>query len=331
LRAAAGLVALPVLVRASAGPVDSMARFARLRANLSFQSTAFRHAVRLAVCVGVGDAIGRSLDLQRTYWLPMTIAIVLRPDFTATFSRGILRIGGTLAGLLVATGLFHFLHTGQTSEIVLIGVFTFLLRWAGPANYGIFVTALSAFVVLLIAITGVSPKAVISARAVNTVLGGAIALAAYWIWPTWERTQVGPVLAELLEAYRDYFHLVMEAYATGPDGELDRVRTKARLARSNAEALIGRIVAEPGVTKEHANLLSAILASSHNFVRAVMALESALESRPDRVRPATIEFAKKVEETLGAMAVSLRASKGLPVQMPDLREAHNAILASAES
>jgi hypothetical protein len=109
------------------------------------------------------------------------------------------------------------------------------------------------------------------------------------------------------------------------------VRTKARLARSNAEALIGRIVAEPGVTKEHANLLSAILASSHNFVRAVMALESALESRPDRVRPATIEFAKKVEETLGAMAVSLRASKGLPVQMPDLREAHNAILASAES
>ena len=38
----------------------------------------------------------------------MTIAIVLKPDFTATFSRGVLRLSGTYLGLLVATGLFHF-------------------------------------------------------------------------------------------------------------------------------------------------------------------------------------------------------------------------------
>ena len=135
----------------------------------------------------------------------MTIAIVLKPDFTATFTRGILRILGTFIGLLLATALFHSLHTGVASDIALIAVFAFILRSIGPANYGIFVTALSAFVVLLIAVTGVDPKPVIAARALNTAIGGAFALAAYWLWPTWEQTKARPVLADLIEAYRNYF------------------------------------------------------------------------------------------------------------------------------
>ena len=46
----------------------------------------------------------------------MTIAIVLKPDFSSTFSRGILRIGGTFAGLFMATVLFHYLHTGVVTD-----------------------------------------------------------------------------------------------------------------------------------------------------------------------------------------------------------------------
>ena len=62
----------------------------------------------------------------------MTVAIVLRPDFTAIFSRGILRIAGTFAGFLLATGLFHFLHTGIASDIVLIAVFAFSCAGLAP-------------------------------------------------------------------------------------------------------------------------------------------------------------------------------------------------------
>lgn len=308
-------------------------RFAVLRANLSWQSAAFRHAVRLAVCVGVGESLGHSLHFQRTYWLTMTIAIVLRPDFSATFHRGILRIAGTMAGLVLATGLFRFPHSGETAEIVLLAVFAFLLRWIGPANYGIFVTAISALIVLLLAITGVNPAEAIEARAVNTVIGGAIALAAYSLWPTLERSRAWLVFANLMEAYENYFHAVIEAYATPvkSDGDRNRTRTKARLARSNAEALVDRVAAEPGITSDLSNLLSGILASAHNFIRAVMALESGLYlNRPDRLRPATLEFALAVEATLGAVAATFRSSNPL-TRLPDLRAAHNAILASAEA
>ena len=36
-------------------------------------------------------------------------------------------------------------------QVLFIAVFMFLMRWAGPANYGVLVTALTALVVLLFA------------------------------------------------------------------------------------------------------------------------------------------------------------------------------------
>src|SRR5882672_12076976 len=150
-------------------------QLATLRANLNLQSAAFRHALRLAVCLAFGAAVGRMFESQRSYWIPMTTVLVLKPDFTTTFSRGILRIVGTMAGLLLATALFHFLPIHTATEIALIGLFTFLARWIGPANYGIFGVVISALIVLLISITGVAPKEVIAARGINTVIGGAFA------------------------------------------------------------------------------------------------------------------------------------------------------------
>jgi uncharacterized membrane protein YccC len=264
----------------------------------------------------------------------MTIAIILRPDFTSTFTRGVLRLGGTLAGLLLATVLFHFVHGGGVGfDIAMLAVFAFLLRCIGPANYGIFVTAVSALVVLLIAITGVDPNAVIGARAMNTAAGGALALIAYWIWPTWERTQAGAVLAEMLEAYRDYFRAVVAAYngSATAAAALDRQRDNGRRARSNAEASVDRVASEPGVTPERAGLLTAILASSHGFAHAAMAIESALyQTAPAPPRPVVLEFARQVDPTLTALAGALRGD-GLPQRLPDLRAAHNAILKSPES
>ncbi len=122
-----------------------------LRANLSLHSTAFRHALRLACCIAIGVSLGRGMGLLRPYWIPMTIAIVLKPDFSSTFSRGVLRLAGTYVGLILATGLFHLVSPTAALQIALVAAFTFLLRCFGPANYGILTTAVSALVVLLVA------------------------------------------------------------------------------------------------------------------------------------------------------------------------------------
>jgi uncharacterized membrane protein YccC len=308
---------------------------ATLRAHLTFESTAYRHAIRLAAAVALGDAIGRVAALQRPYWIPMTIAIVLKPDFTSTFSRGVLRLGGTFAGLALATALFHVTAPAPFFQVVLIALFVFILRWVGGANYGVFVTALSALVVLLIAMTGIAPKQVIVPRGLNTAAGGVLALLAYIVWPTWERTQVSETLARMLDAYRDYFRAVVKGYTDGPaemTAELDGVRQAARLARSTAEASVDRVGEEPGTPPDTLAELNAMLASSHRLVHAAMALEAGLAS-PERppARDAFRTLAHHVELTMYVLAEAFRGSAVSIGELPDLREDHQRLLEAGVS
>jgi len=280
---------------------------ARLLANLSFGSTVFRHAVRMAVCLGIGDVIGRTLVLQRTYWIPMTIAIVLKPDFTGTFARGVLRVGGTIAGLVLATLLLRVVHPGVAIDIALLALFTLLLRWIGPANYGIFVIAVSGLVVLLISVTGVAAGPVIAARALNTALGGALALLAYAIWPTWEKTQTIAAIADMLDCYRAYTHAVLGAWQGENTAQIDRGRLEGRRARSNAQASVDRMLGEPGTTARQSAALNSILVNSHSFVHAVMALESRLYRNPREPTPVWLApFAASVDRALVSLSDTLR-------------------------
>jgi len=307
---------------------------ATLRANLSLRSAACRHAIRLAACVALGDAVGRGFELRRSYWLPMTVAIVLKPDFASTFSRGVLRLGGTFAGLIFATGLFHLLPAALAAQAAAIIAMMFVLRCWGPANYGIFVTAVTGMIVQLIAMAGVSPKEVIASRGLNTAIGGAIALAAYWLWPTWERTRVQDAMAQMLDAYREYFHAIRDSYIQ-PDASfedaLDRARLAARRARSNLEASFDRVRAEPGTTPQAIAALSGMLASSHRLIRAIMALEAGLHgSHPAPAREAFRRFANDVELTLHSLAGALRGSPLARSDLPNLREDHHALAHSGD-
>jgi uncharacterized membrane protein YccC len=307
---------------------------ALLRANLQFDSATFRHAVRLAVCVVFGTLLGHVLDWRRSYWLPMTIAIILKPDFTSTFSRGVLRLGGTIAGLVLATGLFHFLDPGLGVKVVCIAFFAFLIRCYGPANYGVLVTALTALIVLMFAVTGSAPGPVMLARGLNTAAGGAIALAAYWLWPTWEQTQISETLARMLDAYRAYFRAVRDAYLEPEKSfaaPLDRARKAARLGRSNLEAAATRLRSEPGALAKRLTELDFILANSHRFIHAAMSLEAGLvRSRPVPARDPFRALTTHIDLTLYFLAASLRGSPVSAADFPDLREDHHALVHSGD-
>ena len=298
-----------------------------LRANLTLRSTGFRHALRLAVCIAIGVGLGRWMGLLRPYWIPMTIAIVLKPDFSSTFSRGVLRLAGTYVGLVVATGLFHIMTPAAALQIGLIAVFTYVARCFGPANYGILTAAISGLVVLLIALAGISPKEVIAARGLNTTIGGVLALVAYLVWPTWERTQLPDAMAASLEAYRQYFKSLTCAWLQPPcpSDELESRRMEARVARSNMEASVERYRAEPGSSAQALEPVISMLASSHRFAHAAMSLEADLAANPARAIPEGFgRFAEDVDLTFRYLVAHLRGERS--GTFPDLREAHTRLL-----
>lgn len=310
---------------------------ATMRANLDIRSSVFRHALRLTVCVAMADAIGRGVSWNRSYWLPMTVAVILKPDFTTTFARGTLRLIGTFAGLVVATLLFHLFppSAAALAQLILVGAYTLFLRWIGPANYGVFSVAISGLIVFLIAATGIPPAQVVTLRALNTALGGAFALIAYALWPTWERTQVSQAMADMLDACRLYFRAVVERFAQDNpalEAELDERRADWRRARSNAEGSVDRVAAEPGTTPQRLDCLNSMLASSHALADSIMALEAGVLRSPPHTSPEAFQvYAKDVELTLYFLAAALRGSSGAQRTLPKLRDDHRRMLQARSS
>jgi uncharacterized membrane protein YccC len=305
-----------------------------LRANLNLQSPAYRHALRLAVLVAAGDIIGRSVSWRRTYWLPMTVVLVLKPEFTATFTRGLLRIAGTIVGLLLATGLFHMFHPDLALQVILIFVFVYLLRWLGPANYGIFCVVVSALIVLLLAITGISPKEVIWARGINTAAGGILALLAYRLWPSWERTRISERIAQMLDAYRNYVRALSQVHSQDESSiqALEQAQRGARVARSNLEASVDRLSSEPGTTREQMSRLNAVLTSSYRFIHASMALDAIFSQAPTLSNSLPLKtFTSSVEKTLAFLASTLRGTRVPINEFPDLREEHRKMVQARSS
>jgi uncharacterized membrane protein YccC len=198
----------------------------------------------------------------------------------------------------------------------------------------VFAVMISALVVVLLTINGVSPKEVILARGLNTAVGGVLALLAYLAWPTWERSRVGDNVVAMLRAYRKYFSAVAESYIDKDSAErfsIERARQDARTARTNLEASAERLAAEPGTTRDQIQRINAMLASSHRFAHAIMALEAGLPLTPSA--PARQEFrvfAAGVEKTLLLLEEILSGGRVPEKNFPNLREEHTRLLAAGD-
>jgi uncharacterized membrane protein YccC len=291
--------------------------FATLRANLDPRSDILRHALRLALLVAGSDLVGRLAGVQRGYWVPLTVLVVLRPDFATTFQRAVMRVVGTVLGLLLATVLIHAFPDGQWWHIALIAVFFFGVRFAGPGNLGLLAVSLSGLVVVLLSLAGLSPEDTVLRRGVDTVLGGALALLGVLLWPAWERGRVPERMAALVDAYHAYLDVVVDRSSTSDD--LQRVRSAARRARSNAQASVDAARAEPVGGGGAVEIGQTVLVHTHRFVHAMLSIDAVRGSLlPSAGAEDVVAFLRRCGTVLTACATALRHERRLEAQ-PSLR------------
>ncbi|MDW2980910.1 FUSC family protein [Rhodanobacter sp. KK11] len=309
LRASAAETRLPPSLR-------SNSPWATLRANLTPRSVAFRHAVRMAVCLTAALWLSRLLQLPHGYWLPMTAAIVLRPDFAATFNFGLLRVLGTVLGLVLTTVLLHVTPDEPWAHLALMAVLCVAFRYLAGAHYGIAVAALTGAVVILLSFDGVNPGLAVSDRVLNTALGCGMALLAYVAWPTWERGRARTALAVMLDAYASYLHALAQPGQTALHND---TRSAARTARTNAQASIDRMRTEPATPPELLALARALFANGNRLARTAMTLEATLDDLAVLAEPAGVaRFVEQAAGNLRAIAAALREQRPTG-PLPDLR------------
>lgn len=289
-----------------------------LASNLTIRSTSFRHALRLAVVLAIAAAAAQLSELPRGYWMPLTVALVLKPDFHDTFAFGIGRVGGTVLGAAGATAIAMIFVPGQIALNVLVLAFVWGCYAFASANYAAFSVCITGYVVFLMTLAGIPELAAATDRIVYTAAAGALALAAYLVWPTWSATEVRPAIATMLETQSRYVASLLSAYAapTGPDmSRLDDMRAAARLARSNAEAVVERMLSEPRAHPAMtARTALGIVGATRRIALAALSLHAGLEHSRAPVSGVG-EFTAQVESGMLALATAIR-ERSVPPTLP---------------
>jgi fusaric acid resistance family protein len=143
---------------------------------LDLQSPSLRHALRWGIGLGLGVALYHVIDLgPHGYWIPLTVLFVLKPGPAETNERIAMRAAGTLAGLLLATGLAELLGldaVANAAVLTLAAACSFALLLI---EYALFTTAITVYIVVLAHALGQGAFQAADERAIATIIGLVIA------------------------------------------------------------------------------------------------------------------------------------------------------------
>ena len=177
--------------------------FGQIFSNLTMASPSFRHALRVTIAVAVGFWLGRLLPLTNAYWIVMTTVIILKPGYSLTKQRNGQRIVGTLIGCAASIALIVFI---KEPHILLVIMFASMVMSYSLLlfNYTASVVFTSSYVLLMFHLLAPGGMRIIGERAIDTVVGCAIAIAASHLFPYWEYRLMGKLVNDMIAATRQY-------------------------------------------------------------------------------------------------------------------------------
>lgn len=170
-------------------------------------------AARLALCTGLAYIAFLALPVSRGYWIPMTVALVMKPDLGSVFGRAVLRIAGTAGGVLVAAAVDPLLGEAAATAAVL-AVLAACLPWAKSRSYALQTLVMAPLILVLLEVMapGDSIVGMSLVRLLTTAIAGAIVIVAgYLAWPSARRPQVAPAFERTLRAMAAYARAIADA------------------------------------------------------------------------------------------------------------------------
>ncbi|MDW1150909.1 YccS family putative transporter [Mannheimia haemolytica] len=229
-----------------------------IKAHLTFESQLFRHAVRLSIVVLLCSAIVPILGFDsKGYWILLTAIFVCQPNYTATKTRLIQRVIGTIFGVLVG-GSFELFNVtlsleAQLGLIVLTGsLYTFFRL----VHYGFSTFYITVLVMISLDIAGVSLESGILMRMLDTLLGTAIAwLAVAFLWPDWKYLNLQRNLHNSLKASGQYLRHIIAQLQFGYNEQLP-YRIARRDVHNHLSALSNAITNMYSEPQKYANDLT---------------------------------------------------------------------------
>jgi uncharacterized membrane protein YccC len=217
---------------------------------------AWTFTIRLMVCIGVAAVASEVLPLQRSYWVVLTVAIVLKPDNGSVFTRAVQRGIGTVVGAVLGAVILVVVPYGPWL-LFPIAVLAAGLPYGRLRNFGLVSTFQAPMVVLLIDLLAPAGWRLAEERLVDTLLGCAIVLlVGYAPWPGSWHSHLPRQFAATL---RDICRFMEAALILDPDADPEargrrwQLRRQAYRGLGDLRAEYQRAMSEPAAVSRRAS------------------------------------------------------------------------------
>ncbi|MDB5118232.1 MAG: hypothetical protein JWQ79_3724, partial [Mucilaginibacter sp.] len=291
--------------------------------NFSLQSTAFKHAIRVSLVCLIGFIAAKTLSLgHHSYWILLTIVVILKPGFSLSKQRNYQRLIGTIGGGIIGVLILVFIPNNDVQfaflVIFMIGAYSFV-----RLNYVVSVIFMTPYVLILFKFLGVGHLNIVEERVTDTIIGSTIAfIASYTIFPTWEFEQVKESLADVIYANVNYLVKIAESM-TGKiinTTEYKLARKDVYVKSANLSSAFERMTSEPKSKQRNIKdihkfvVLNHILSSYIATIAAEIPVNGLHKAKPETLKlvKRSIALLNEANKKLGGNRVEFTGEKVAP-------------------
>ncbi len=197
-----------------------------------------RHAIRVSAVFALATVIAQFDPLNHSYWIPLTVAWITKPDFAGTTLRVVERVLGTVIGVVASALLIDLIGSSIPLEIAMFAAGSMITVLFIVANYTLCTIGVTIWLMAVLDI-GSAPT---GARVVQTFAAGLLVIGASRLWPTRTSSHAGAGLADLASALRNYCTSIVGADRT----QRDQTRALMLAASLKATTVVEESGHEPG-------------------------------------------------------------------------------------
>lgn len=281
----------------------------QVKHHLTLRSPVFRFALRLTLACLVAFSLSALFQLGKySYWVMLTVLVIIKPSFNVTYQRNKQRFIGSLTGIGIGFLLMWLFPVASfqlgIGVLFLLGFFSF-----GRTHYLTAVICITAMVVLCLNVyTGQNSHIVIE-RIYDTLIGCIIAFAAAYLLPVWESGKLHYYMGEVLTSNVIYLEKLRDQLNGSPPDvttyKLSRKSVYINLA--NLAAAFTAMQTEPGRKNTHQNSVYRFQVLSYNlssvitslFSEAKQSTHNQFDDQPVVIVSAAITLLKDLTNNLG--------------------------------
>lgn len=271
--------------------------------NFSLKSGMFKHSIRLTLALILGYGISRFefLGIGHPYWILITILAIMRPAYSTTKHRNILRIYGTVFGAALAYFILIYIHNDKvllgillTSMIMCFALLKDKYAWA------VFFMTIYIFITFNFLNPG-NVNLLFRDRIIDTIIAAIIIFGtSYFVFPVWEHSQNVNLMKRSANANLLYFQNVLEKLPmiSKKDEKYRVLRKDSIVSLANLSDNFQRMLSDPKNQQRKMETVHQFVTTSHLITAYIASLAQYIESKNDFSEINTSSWNEKISSEL---------------------------------